>query len=243
MIQRILTALVLIPLVLLLILRAPVWVLTLVAGVVALLAIREFLELTKKYGTESSSCAIYTTAGFFLAVAYLVRYSPTKLGLELLDILFVAVAMMPLVPFVSLALGMRRSNLSSIYPSAAAGVFALAYIALPMSLLVFIRAMDYQGGNRLIFLMIVVWSGDIFAYFVGKAIQNVASYKSEKDLGGGRCFHSREFYFWNFILPVRDHGKCASHASSRRYPTVHRAEHCSATRRPGGICDQAWCRR
>lgn len=78
--------------------------------------------------------------------------------------------MMPIVPFVSLALGMRRHNPCSIYPSAAAGVFALAYITLPMSLLVFIRAMDSQGGGRLIFLLIVVWSGDIFAYFVGKAV-------------------------------------------------------------------------
>ena len=170
MIQRILTALVLIPLVLLLILRAPIWMLAIVAGSVALLAIREFLELTRKYGGEPSRCAIYVTAGFFLAVAYLVRKSPTKFGLELVSIALITVAMMSIMPFILLAIGMRRSDLGSTYPTAAAGVFALAYIALPMSLLVHIGAMDNQGGRRLIFLMIVVWSGDIVAYFVGKSM-------------------------------------------------------------------------
>ena len=49
MLKRIATAVVLIPIVLVLVLRAPVLVLAVVAGVVALLTIHEFLKLTETF--------------------------------------------------------------------------------------------------------------------------------------------------------------------------------------------------
>jgi len=49
LLKRVLTAVVLIPIVLLLVLRAPVPVLAFVAGVVALLAIHELLKLAEAY--------------------------------------------------------------------------------------------------------------------------------------------------------------------------------------------------
>jgi CDP-diglyceride synthetase len=52
MIKRVATAVVLIPLVLLLVLKAPLYVLALVAGAVALLAIAEFLKLATHYGVQ-----------------------------------------------------------------------------------------------------------------------------------------------------------------------------------------------
>ena len=151
MIQRILTALVLIPLVLLLILRAPVWLLAIVAGVVALLAIREFLELARHYGVEPFSIATYVLVG----IAFLL------LGGNQLGVLIFA-SLAPFAPFVFLTIGIRRGSLQSIYPAAAAAIFALTYIAVPMMLLLRLGKFD------LIYLMLVVWSGDIFAYFVGK---------------------------------------------------------------------------
>ena len=158
MIQRILTALVLIPLVLLLILRAPVWLLTIVAGIVALLAIREFLALTRHYGVEPFSIATCIFTGMFFAIII------GPFALVLLGTCILA----GLMPFVFLALGMRRESLRSIYPAAAASVFAFTYIALPMGLLVALRS--WRGEFHVVFLMLVVWSGDIFAYFVGKSL-------------------------------------------------------------------------
>ena len=151
MIQRTLTALVLIPLVLLLILRAPGWALTIVAGIVALLAIREFLELARHYGVEPFSIATYVLVG----IAFLL------LGGNQLGVLIFA-SLAPFAPFVFLTIGIRRGSLQSIYPAAAAAIFALTYIAVPMMLLLRLGKFD------LIYLMLVVWSGDIFAYFVGK---------------------------------------------------------------------------
>ena len=57
MLKRIATAVVLIPIVLVLILRAPVSVLAVVAGVVALLTIHEFLKLTESYGVQAPAVA------------------------------------------------------------------------------------------------------------------------------------------------------------------------------------------
>lgn len=170
MIQRIITALVLIPLVLLLILRAPIAVLAVVAGIVALLAIREFLELTRYYGVEPFTTATYFSAAvFFARIALIGSRTPGKLDLRFLDLGLATILLAVLAPFVFLTLGMNRERLSLIYPAAAASVFAFAYIAIPMVLLVDI-SMSPKGAFALIFLMVVVWSGDIFAYFIGKSM-------------------------------------------------------------------------
>ena len=170
MIKRILTALVLIPLVLLLILRAPGTVLAAVAGIVALLAIREFLALTRHYGVEPFTVATYIlTAAFFVLVTVLAQRSGDSLRIRPLLMILFAGLVAAVAPFAFLALGMRRGALSSTYPAAAASVFAFTYIAIPMAMLVATRQMRI-GEFHVIYLMLVVWSGDIFAYFVGKSI-------------------------------------------------------------------------
>ena len=52
MLKRIATAVVLIPIVMLLVLRAPVPVLAIVAAAVALITVQEFLKLTESYGVQ-----------------------------------------------------------------------------------------------------------------------------------------------------------------------------------------------
>ena len=52
MLKRIATAVVLIPIVMLLVLRAPVPVLAVVAAAVALITVQEFLKLTEGYGVQ-----------------------------------------------------------------------------------------------------------------------------------------------------------------------------------------------
>jgi phosphatidate cytidylyltransferase len=170
LIQRIVTAAVLIPLVLLLILRAPVWLLAVVAGAVALLAIREFLALTGHYAVEPFTSATYAYVGaFFAAVALIASRAPDKFDLRSLDIGIVTLLFSVLAPFVFLAVGMKRERLGSTYAAAGASVFAFAYVAVPMSMLVGMRLWP-TGSFMLIFLMVVVWSGDILAYFVGKSM-------------------------------------------------------------------------
>jgi len=65
LLKRILTAVILIPIVLGLVLRAPVPVLTLVAALVALLATQELLKLTEAYGISPFHWPIYIFVGLF----------------------------------------------------------------------------------------------------------------------------------------------------------------------------------
>ena len=74
-----------------------------------------------------------------------------------------------IAPFLFLTITMRRDNLSGAYPAAAAAVFAFTYIALPLGMLVQLRQ-QWAGGFLLLYLLLVVWAGDIFAYFVGKSM-------------------------------------------------------------------------
>ena len=70
LLKRVLTAVVLIPIVLLLVLRAPVPVVAFVSGVVALLAIHELLKLSEAYGIRPLRLPTYIFCGlFFLLIA------------------------------------------------------------------------------------------------------------------------------------------------------------------------------
>jgi phosphatidate cytidylyltransferase len=168
MIKRVATAVVLIPLVLLLVLKAPFYVLALVAGAAALLAIAEFLKLVTHYGVQPMGPATYAFVALFFVFVIVVSTNRTPL-VETTAMVFGTALTIALAPFVFLTLAMRRSNLASGYPAAAASVFAFAYIAIPMALLVEIREQP-AGAIWTIYTLLAVWAGDIFAYFVGKSL-------------------------------------------------------------------------
>lgn len=163
--KRVLTAIVLIPVVLLLIFRAPVPVLALVTAVVALLAIHELLKLSEAYGIRPLRRAtLIYCALFFLAIAF---HPASTDALSTASFAYFAVAASALAPFVFLALGMRRQELRSGFPAAMVSTFAFAYIALPMASLLQLRQ-QWRGAFFVIYLLLLVWAGDIFAYFIGK---------------------------------------------------------------------------
>jgi phosphatidate cytidylyltransferase len=168
MMKRIVTAVILIPLVLLLVLKAPLYWMAIVAGIVAMLAIAEFLKLTEAYGVEPLRQVTYGYVALFF-VAVIISVSKTTPLVETSAMTYFIVVAVALAPFVFLTLAMRRRSLSSGYPAAATSVFALAYIAVPMALLIGIRQ-QAAGAIYVIYTLLVVWAGDIFAYFVGKSL-------------------------------------------------------------------------
>jgi phosphatidate cytidylyltransferase len=166
MLKRILTALVLIPIVLLLILRAPLWVLAIVTAAVALLTAAEFLKLTEHYNVQPLTLPTY----IFIALFFLALMVDTGGGKPLLStdqFVVTAAFAAAFAPFLFLTVAMRRSDLSTGYPAAAASTFAFVYAALPLGLLVQLRQ-QYAGAIYILYLLLVVWAGDIFAYFIGK---------------------------------------------------------------------------
>jgi phosphatidate cytidylyltransferase len=166
LLKRIATAVVLIPIVLVLILRAPVPVLAVVAGLVALLTIREFLELTQSYGAKPMPLPTYFLTVLFFAALGMLSDSPLLSTGKFLIIMGFAAA---IAPFIFLTRAMRGEDLRAGYPAAAASVFAFTYVALPMGMLVQLRQLS-EGAFYVLYLLLVVWAGDIFAYFVGKSM-------------------------------------------------------------------------
>jgi phosphatidate cytidylyltransferase len=166
MIKRIATAAVLIPLVLLLVLKAPLYVLAIVAGAVAVLAIAEFLKLVTPYGIQPLRTTTYAYVALFF-VFMIIAFSNTTSLIETTAVLYGTALAAALAPFVFLTAAMRQTNITTGYPAAAASSFAFGYIAVPMALLVEIRQQP-AGAIWTIYTLLVVWAGDIFAYFVGK---------------------------------------------------------------------------
>ena len=168
MIKRIATAVVLIPLVLLLVLKAPLYVLALVAGVVAVLAIAEFLKLVTAYGVQPLTLATYVFVALFFVFVIFASSNRTPEDATTAALYAIAVAA-ALAPFVFLTVAMRRTDLASGYPAAAASSFAFGYVAIPMALLVGIRQQP-AGAIWTIYTLLAGWAGDIFAYFIGRSL-------------------------------------------------------------------------
>ena len=168
MLKRIATAVVLIPIVMLLVLRAPVPMLAAVAAAAALITVQEFLKLTESYGVQPLRLPTYIFVGllFLLLTAFAAGETPQVSSLKFILGLAFASA---IAPFVFLTIAMRRVQMSGAYPAAAASAFAVAYIALPLAMLVQLRQ-QVAGAFLLLYLLLVVWAGDIFAYFVGRSL-------------------------------------------------------------------------
>ena len=167
LIKRVLTAVVLIPIVLALVLRAPVPAVAGIAGLVALLAIRELLKLSEAYAVRPLNLATYVYTGlFFLVIAIAPGTVP---ALSTSGFAFAALTAAVLAPFIFLTMGMYRSDLASAFPAAMVSAFSFSYIALPLACLVQLRE-QWRGSFLILYLLLVVWAGDIFAYFVGKSI-------------------------------------------------------------------------
>jgi phosphatidate cytidylyltransferase len=159
---------VLIPIVLVLILRAPVPVLAVVAAVVALLTVSEFLKLAESYGVKPFYKATYVFVSLFF-VLLAINPGNAKPLLSTAIFVYTLAFAAAIAPLIFLTIGMGREDLRRSYPAAAASVFAFTYIALPMGMLVQIRE-QWSGAFLLLYLLLLVWAGDIFAYFVGKAV-------------------------------------------------------------------------
>ena len=160
--KRILTAAVLIPLVLLAVLRAPLWLFLLATALVALAAASEYLGIVAAYGLEPFRILTYLyTAALFLIYFYGQNYGGPMLAGILLLLLF--------VPFLLLTAAMARPEFKTALPGAAMSYLALPYIALPLLLLALLRQ-STRGWIYVVFTFLAVWVGDTAAMYVGKSM-------------------------------------------------------------------------
>jgi phosphatidate cytidylyltransferase len=149
-------------------LHASVPVLALTTSIIALLTARELLKLTEAYGVMPYYRATYVAVAAVFAILAIDAGQQKPLlstGIFVYSAGFLACV----VPFIFLSLSMRRGDLSSAYPSAAASSFTFVYAALPLAFLVQLRQQP-SGAIFIIYVLLVVWAGDIFAYFIGKSL-------------------------------------------------------------------------
>ena len=169
MIQRVATAVVLIPLVLLLVLKAPLYVLALVAGAVALLAIVEFLKLVTHYAVQPLGPATHAFVAAFFVFVIVASTNRTPL-VETTAILYGLALAASLAPFVFLTVAMRGCRLDQRL-SGGRGFDVLPSCTSPSRWRCWSRsAQQPAGAIWTIYTLLAVWAGDIFAYFVGKSL-------------------------------------------------------------------------
>jgi len=172
-VKRVLTAVILVPIVVIALFKAPIWLFALLVFGVAVLAAHEYFGIVKAQGFRPFRALSYLfLASLFGFVTWgsleVVRQMPAWLrSVPMVEgitgLLLVA------APFLLLVAGMRRDPLSQSLPDAAVSFLLLPYVGLSLVCLVLLRAYE-NGALFVLFLMLVVWTGDIAAYYVGSAI-------------------------------------------------------------------------
>ncbi|MBB6142726.1 phosphatidate cytidylyltransferase [Silvibacterium bohemicum] len=153
--KRVVTAAVLIPLVLLLIFKGPFWLITPVVGLVAGLALWEYLALADAQGAKTPRIATLIGVGLVFLCVF---YRP-----ELLAQLLGAVALVLLIVCAF------RSPIERVLTDAAFSLFGVLYVGLTLATIPLISAQE-NGPSLLLFLFFVVWAGDIAALYVGRSL-------------------------------------------------------------------------
>jgi phosphatidate cytidylyltransferase len=162
--KRVLTAVLLIPVVLLIVFKAPLWLFALVVAAIIVLALHEYLAIVEAAGIRPFKLLTY--------IAALLPILSFLYGMYRGDFPWIrSVDWGMLVPLMVIVFGVPlvlRKDMSQGLASVAASVLGVLYIGLSLSLLVNLQN-DFQI-ILFLFLLFSVWLGDIAAYYVGKNI-------------------------------------------------------------------------
>jgi len=150
--KRVITAAVLIPLVLLLLLKGSFLLVVLAAALVAELAAWEYLSIADIQGSRRTLLLIA------IAVLFAATWSSPSLITPVIG----------LCSLVLLIVCSFRSPLDRVLPEAAFSVFGLLYCGLTLVTLPLIWVQQ-DGPSLLVFLFCVVWIGDTAALYVGRS--------------------------------------------------------------------------
>jgi len=152
--KRVLTALILAPLVLVLVFLGPIWLITLVVAAVAMLAAWEFLPLTEHRGAKPPKVLTLGTIGLL----FIGNYEWPDETLTIFGMFCV----------VLLLYCTFRSTVDRALADATSSIFALFYLGLTLIPIPMLREQS-NGPSLLAFLFLTVWAGDTVAMYAGRA--------------------------------------------------------------------------
>ena len=174
--KRVLTAVVLIPLVLVAVFRAPLSLFALLVAAVIVLALHEYLAIAEAAGIKPFKWLTYVVsllplliffALWFSERTYAVRrYAAYPLDFAVFRTWSMWLIVLPVLVGIPLVF---RKELASGLASSAASAFGVLYIAASLSMLISLRANPSQQ-ILLVFVLFSVWAGDIAAFYVGRSI-------------------------------------------------------------------------
>ena len=181
MLLRILTAVVLIPIVVALVWWGPPALLAVLASIVAILALIEFFALANRVGLVGyQKWTMVSVAGIFYA-QYSQGFLETRTIGEGVSLVRNAVggvfsveAILLVFVFGCVSIGLlTRRPLHEVLPSIAVSAAGLLFIAFPFSYLIRLNEIEHTGRQLVLFALCLVWAGDMLAYFVGRGFGRV----------------------------------------------------------------------
>jgi phosphatidate cytidylyltransferase len=152
--KRVLTAVILAPLVRVLVFRGPLWLVTLAVAAVAILAAWEFLNLAEQWGAKPPRVAVLVALGALFAG----NFQWPDETLPLFGLLCIV-----LLVYCTFASPVERALADS-----ASSIFALVYLGLTLLPVPMLREAT-NGPSLLAFLFLTVWAGDSVAMYTGRA--------------------------------------------------------------------------
>jgi len=167
--KRVLTAALLIPLVLLAVFKAPLWLFALVIAMVAVLTIHEYLNIIRASGIEPLPRMTYAMVILVIGGVFISNDPRLLESFTWSTWLFRCWTVLLLL---SMAFGIPvvfRKDLRMALPASATSAFGVLYIAAPLSLLIVMRHDEIQSF-LVIFILLCSWAGDTAAYYTGRAI-------------------------------------------------------------------------
>jgi phosphatidate cytidylyltransferase len=165
--KRVLTAVILIPLVLLAVFKAPLWLFALLVAAVAVLAVHEYLNIVTAYGCQPVKWALYVMAVIVVAGVYISGDPELLAHFRWGMWIFKCWTLLLLLPLIFGIPIVFRQDMRMALPGAAASAFGVIYLAVPLALLVSLRG-DILQNVLVVFILFSVWAGDTAAYYVGK---------------------------------------------------------------------------
>jgi phosphatidate cytidylyltransferase len=178
MLLRIATAAVLIPIVVAIVWWAPPVLLAALAALIAILALLEFFDLGDRIGLRAfKKWSYFCTALIFYAqysAGFLIKHSFSE-GISIVrdaagGALSIEAALLIFIfGCVSIGLSTRRP-LHEVLPGIAISAAGILFIALPFSYIVRLNEIEQVGRQLVLFTLVLVWAGDMLAYFVGKGL-------------------------------------------------------------------------
>lgn len=158
--KRVLTAIILAPLVLVLVFLGPMWLITLVVAGVAMLAAWEFLALTEQRGAKPPRIAVLVAIALLFAGNFLLSAGGYPIPEQ-------AATLFGSLCILLLAYCTFFSPVDRALADATSSVFALFYLGLTLITIPMLREAT-NGPSLLAFLFLTVWAGDTVAMYVGR---------------------------------------------------------------------------